>query len=82
MGRIKYGCYTYMHSQKSHHANISTENFVKQVWATNKTTKTMERGNKYRNCELRSDIQNSFLLYNKQSFYCFSIQNIAWNFES
>jgi hypothetical protein len=39
----------------------------------------MEREIKYRNYELGSDMLNSFLLYTKQSIYCFSMHNIAYN---
>jgi hypothetical protein len=60
---------------------------LQQIWKvriklTNKitviTTRKMKKRINHRNCELGSDIQNSFLLYKKQPNYCFfSIQNIA-----
>jgi len=47
------------------------KNFIKPISTTNKTTRKMERGITYRNCELGSEIQNSFLLYKNNQFSVF-----------
>jgi sterol desaturase/sphingolipid hydroxylase (fatty acid hydroxylase superfamily) len=63
-----------------HYKHYNEKKIIKPLWTTNKITKKMERGNKYRNSELGSDIQNSFLLYKKQSIYCFSLPFLTIDF--
>jgi hypothetical protein len=60
--------FEYVKSKTWNCVNISTGKIVKPIWITNNTTTTMERGITYRNYELGSDIQNSFLLYKKRFF--------------